>query len=497
MRRRSLAALATATAVLVAGAPARANDGRAAAELNPVLRWNRILLRTIRATKAPPTVASRALAVLDTCIYDAWAAYDPVAAGTRFGSSLRRPPDERTLEAKREAISRAAHLAAADLYPAFAATFDAALAGEGYDVAAAPGEGSPAAVAQQACRAVLDDRHHDGANQLGDEAGSNGTAYSDWTGYRPANDPEHVRDPDRWQPLRSPDGSVQQFVTPQWARVRPFAGRDPEQLDVDAGPPRAGTPARQAEVDEIVRLSAGLTDEQKVIAEYWADGPGSESPPGHWMIFGELCSRRDAHGLDSDVKLFFVLANAMFDTGIATWDRKRRFDSIRPVSLVRATYAGRSLRAWGGPQRGTRTIDGSDWRPYLPTPPFPEYTSGHSAFSAAGAEALRLFTGRDDFGASVVVPAGSSRIEPGTVPAHDVTLRWRTFSEAADQAGLSRRLGGIHFLSGDAGGRVLGRRVAARVMARAQAYFAGTTPPAFGASTRRMKSGKWSAASFW
>jgi hypothetical protein len=230
----------------------------------------------------------------------------------------------------------------------------------------------------------------------------------------------------------------------------------------------------------MVRLSAGLTDEQKVIAEYWSDGPGSESPPGHWMLFGELCARRDAHGLDSDVKLFFVLANAMLDAGIDAWGHKRRFDSVRPVSLVRWTYAGRSLQAWGGPRRGTQTIDGSQWRPYIATPPFPEYTSGHSTFSAAGAEVLRQFTGRDDLNASVVVPAGSSRIEPGTVPARDVVLRWATFSEAADQAGLSRRLGGIHFLSGDLNGRLSGRRVATRVMARAQAYFAGAASKGLG-----------------
>lgn len=473
---KRLTAIAVGLALLPLGIPVL--PARASAGLNPVVRWNRIVLHTIRETKTAPTVAARALAVVHTCVYDAWAAYDPVAEGTRLGATLRRPAEERTLDAKREVISRAARLAASDLFPRFASRFDAALAEEGYDPAAGSEAGSAAAVAEQACRAVLDHRHADGANQLGDEPGSTGGPYSDWTGYRPVNDPDHVRDPDRWQPLRTPDGpgapAVQRFVTPQWGRVLPFAPGGADLLPADLGPPRAGTPARQAEVDEIVNLSAGLTDEQKVIAEYWADGPGSESPPGHWMLFGELCSRRDGHGLDSDVKLFFVLANSMLDTSIATWARKRDFDSIRPISLVRSVYAGRTVQAWGGPHQGTQPIEGSAWRPYIPTPPFPEYTSGHSAFSAAGAEALRLFTGRDDFGASVVIPAGSSRIEPGTVPAHDVVLRWTTFTEAADQAGLSRRLGGIHFLSGDLNGRLLGRRIAARVMAAAEQYFAGT-----------------------
>ena len=450
---------------------------RADADLNPVLRWDRILLNVLKDSKAAPTIAARALAVLHTCIYDAWAAYDPVAEGTRLGATLRRPPDERTLEAKREVVSRAARLAAIDLYPQLADWFDAALAEEGYDVAAQATDGSPVQVADRACRAVLDHRHRDRSNQLGDEPGSSGSPYSDWTGYEPVNDPDHVRDRDRWQPRRSPDGrggtSVQRFTTPHWGEVLPFADGDADLVRVDPGPSRSGAPVRQAEIDEMVKMSAELTDEQKVIAEYWVDGPGMEAPPGHWMIFGQLCSRRDAHGLDFDVKLFFVLANALHDAGIATWARKRHFDSIRPVSLVPLTYAGRKIRSWGGPYRGTQTIDGSEWQPYLPTPPFGEYPSGHSSFSAAGAEVLRLFTGRDDFGATVVIPAGSSLIEPGAVPADDVVLHWDTFTEAANQAGLSRRLGGIHFLSGDADSRLVGRQIAARVMARAQEYFAG------------------------
>ena len=103
---------------------------------------------------------------------------------------------------------------------------------------------------------------------------------------------------------------------------------------------------------------------------------------------------------------------------------------------------------------------------YIATPPFAEYVSGHSAFSAASAGILRRFTGSDRFGASVVIPAGSSPVEPQLVPAHDVVLRWPTFSAAADEAGLSRRYGGIHFRSGDLNGRALGRAVAEQVWRR-------------------------------
>src|SRR5207253_9485515 len=208
----------------------------------------------------------------------------------------------------------------------------------------------------------------------------------------------------------------------------------------------------------LIDISAARTDDEKMIAEYWADGPHSELPPGHWNLFAQQVSHRDRtgdseHDLDQAVKLFFALTNAIFDAGICAWDNKRAYDSVRPITAIRITFQGQPIRAWAGPGRGTETILGEQWFPYqptgFPTPPFPEYSSGHSNFSAAGAEILKRFTGRDVFGASVTFSSGSSRVEPGVVPTHDLTLSWSTFSEAADQAGISRRYGGIHFEQGD------------------------------------------------
>lgn len=81
--------------------------------------------------------------------------------------------------------------------------------------------------------------------------------------------------------------------------------------------------------------------------------------------------------------MFFALTNAQLDAGIGAWDTKRFYDSIRPVSVVRTLYAGKMVSAWAGPRRGTHLIRGEEWQPYLTTPPFAEYTSGHSTFSAA------------------------------------------------------------------------------------------------------------------
>jgi hypothetical protein len=143
------------------------------------------------------------------------------------------------------------------------------------------------------------------------------------------------------------------------------------------------------------------------------------------------------------------------------------------VSAIRFLFAGQTVRAWAGPFLGTRLIAGETWQPYIPTPPFAEYVSGHSTFSAASAEILRSFTGSDRLDAQVTIVAGISAIEPGLVPATDVTLAWRTFSEAADEAGISRRYGGIHFEDGDRAGRALGRQVAILVWHKATALFDG------------------------
>jgi hypothetical protein len=129
-------------------------------------------------------------------------------------------------------------------------------------------------------------------------------------------------------------------------------------------------------------------------------------------------------------------------------------------------------------------VPGEQWRPYqapnVVTPPFPEYTSGHSTFSAAARIVLVAFGGgNDNFGAKVTIKAGTSLFEPRTAiqpgtPAHDVVLSWKTLQDAADQAGWSRRYGGIHFETGDRHGRAAGASVGWAVYDKARTYWEGT-----------------------
>ena len=459
---------------------------------NVVIQWNNAALQGVRDSKLGPPMVSRALAIVHTCIYDAWAAYDESALGTQSGSTLRQPHRERTLANKNQAISFAAYRSAVDLFPSDEAKVFRPLMQElGYD----PDDRSldtrtPTGVGNTACNAVLQYRHMDGSNQLGDLS-SNGVPYADYTHYKPVDnpssvppDPAIVSDPNRWQPLQYFDAThtfvTQSFVGAQWYLVTSFALRSNDQFRSQlalSGPATYGSPAFLDEVDEVVQKSANLTDEQKMIAEYFADGPLSELPPGHWDLFAQFVSTRDYHSVDEDAKLFFALTNAIFDGGIVAWDAKRAFDSVRPATAVPYVLQAQQIEAWGGPGKGTIKMDGRFWIPYqlstFPTPPFPEYISGHSTFSAAGATILRLFTHSDEFGDSVTLPAGSSKIEPGLTPASPVTLRWRTFTDAANQAGISRRYGGIHFKAADLTGRAIGRVVARQAWRKAEALWSG------------------------
>ncbi|HET8647024.1 MAG TPA: vanadium-dependent haloperoxidase, partial [Vicinamibacteria bacterium] len=271
----------------------------------------------------------------------------------------------------------------------------------------------------------------------------------------------------------NPNGTVQRFLAPHWGRATPFALGEGSQFR-PPDPPLLPNGTYRRDANHVLHLSAALGDREKVIATYWADGPSTETPPGHWNLFAQFVSARDGHGLDADVKMFFALGNAMLDSSIAVWDCKRHFDLARPITAIRYLYAGKPVRAWAGPFLGTQVIDGASFRPYIATPPFAEYVSGHSTFSAAGAEILAAFSGSDTFGGSVTIPAGASPVEPGAVPAEDVTLSWATFSEAADEAGISRRYGGIHFETGDLSARELGRLMGALVWQTARTYIDGT-----------------------
>jgi hypothetical protein len=465
-----------------------------------VKEWNDVVLRALEiATGAPlrlgPPMVARLMAMVYTAAFQAWAPYTATAKSPVAGGPARRPAAQRTLQNKRIAISYAVYRTSLALMPdaRVQALLDAQMASLGLDIRATDAVGTdPDEIGNAAAKAVLNDRAADGANQSGTDPGSppppasGPVPYADTTGYRPKNLPALVaaatpRDTilavDKWQPLSYADantGSVATpaFIAPHWYKVRPFALTSADQFR--PSPPEK--PSSQAFVDQarhVMDVQARLTSEQKVIAEYWADGPRSWLPPGHWCEIAGQVSERRFHDTDQDVRMFFAVANAILDASISCWEAKVHYDYCRPITAIRWLFNHVMVDAWGGPGRGTVRLRGDQWRPFqrdsFPTPPFAEFTSGHSTFSMAAATVLAAFVGSDRF--ELHHDVTEPLVADPELPDLPRRIRWSSFTEAAYSAGESRIFGGIHFHQGNVAGLEAGREVGRAAWTKAQTYF--------------------------
>ena len=482
--------LASGVLTACGGGSTAPDPGQIGPQTKAVITWNETALQAIRTTKPAPPVAARSLAVMHTAMYDAWAAYDETALAYAQRGDWRRPAAERSNANRQKAISHAAYAALLDQFPSQQAAFDASLAALGMNTSSmAPSLDSPEGVGRAAAGAIIERCHSDGSNQLGNLTAS-GIPYADYTNYQAVNPPMIVAQPTplsaipapgNWQPLSYTDASgtvkTPGYLAACWDRVTPFALASGSQYR--PGPPVApGSPEFLRQAQQIIDIQAALTERQKVIAEYWADGPSSETPPGHWCLIAQFVSGRDLHSDDDDIKMFFALSNALFDASIAAWDAKKAYNSARPITAIRYLMNGTTVPGYGsaGPAAGLQQIAGESWIPFqpstFPTPPFPEYVSGHSTFSAAAAEVLSRFTGSDALRMRHTQPVRSMKLDPA-LPTSEVTLEWASFTEAATQAGLSRVYGGIHFDNSNRAGLTLGHEVGSAVYARAERLWQG------------------------
>ncbi len=440
---------------------------------NVAYKWGYMALRaTAEDTerfKPRPTITSRYLGLIFTSVFDAWSRYDEKAIPVYLTGVDRRPSDEHTLSNKEIAISYAAYRAMCEYYYTDKEMFKELMVELGLD----PDNESldpttPEGIGNKAAMDVIEARKGDGSNQYGEVDGSNGQPYFDYTGYAPVNTADKGVDPNRWQPKYFSDGKGGKYapgcLTPFWDKVKPIALKSGDQFR-PGPPPMIGSEQLEREVKEVIEIQANLTDEQKALVEFMRDGPQSVQQAGHWLKFAQDVSRRDDHTLDEDVKMYFYNQVVAMDGFIASWDSKMFYDYARPYALVHEYYDSQKIKAWGGEGKGMIEMDGSQWRPYSPEtflcPPFPSYTSGHSTISGGCGEALRLWTGSDEFGSEVELVAGALT-EPDNL-GDTVVLKFPTFTETAEMAGISRVMGGYHIQADNVAGLELGRDVAHEV----------------------------------
>jgi membrane-associated phospholipid phosphatase len=231
------------------------------------------------------------------------------------------------------------------------------------------------------------------------------------------------------------------YLLPQWGFVTPFAMMDHVQFR-PPGPPALNTTKWTADYNEVKALGAAVgstrTTNQTQIALFWADGAGTETPPGHWNSITQDVGAAQGNTLEENARLFALLNIAMADAAICAWDAKYNFNCWRPVTAIR-----------NGDTDGNAATDPDPaWSSFIVTPPFPGYISGHSTFSGAAATVLALFYGTDH----ISFTTGSDFL-PG------VFRSFNSFSAAADEAATSRLCGGIHSRSDNEDGLNSGLRI--------------------------------------
>lgn len=419
--------------------------------------------------KPRPTITSRYLALIFVAVFDAWSRYDEKAIPVYLQNVDRRPKEEQLLTNKEIAISYAAFRAMNEYYYSDKELFEDFMKKLGLD----PNNESldpntPEGIGNLAAKAVIEARKGDGANQYGEEEGSNGESYADYSGYKPINSADTNVDPNRWQPKYFSDGKGGKFapgcLTPFWDKVKPIALKSGDQFR-PGPPPMIGSEQLEQEVKEVIEMQSNLTDYQKALVEFMRDGPQSVQQAGHWLKFAQEVSVRDDHTLDQDVKMYFYNQVVAMDAFIASWDSKMYYDYARPHALVHQYYGNQKIKAWGGEGKGMIEMEGKHWRPYSPEtflcPPFPSYVSGHSTISGGCGEALKMWTGSDEFGSTAELVAGALT-EPDYL-GEKVTLEFPTFTETAEMAGISRVLGGYHIQADNVAGLELGRDIAKEV----------------------------------
>ncbi|HUQ21572.1 MAG TPA: FG-GAP-like repeat-containing protein [Gaiellaceae bacterium] len=595
-RETRLANVASNRVVTVADEPWRLTGcvpdlrGRSVARV-----WDEAVLDAIRRDLPAPTTHARNLFHVSAAMWDAWAAYERTADGYFVREKVGAVDVQ---AARETAISYAAYRVLLWRYAQGAGlqtTFDA-LTGTLTSLCLSPefastkGD-SPAALGNRIAAAVIKAGLEDGSLERQHYADTSYRAVNE--PLIVAQSGAAMHDPVFWQPLAldqiiaqnglAVPGRVQSFIGAGWGHVKSFAlPVSRKRLPIDPGKPPFGTADsasyKQAAVD-VIRLSGELdpldgqlmdigpgargdnplgtndgngydvnpvtgkpyapnlvrrSDFGRVVAEFWADGPSSETPPGHWNVLANVVSDSPllaarigagaASRLKWDVRLYLALNGAVHDAAIAAWGIKREYNAVRPISMIRYLAAqGQStdprapsysrdglplvpglielvtaassapgerhaalsahigeiaIRTWRG-KNGVGWGLGADWVPYqrptFVTPAFPGFISGHSTFSRAAAEVLTGLTGSPYFPGGLFEQTfgpGYLKFEQG--PVAPVKLQSATYYDAADQAGVSRLFGGIHVPADDFAGRRVGSIVGKRAWALAQRYFDGS-----------------------
>ena len=376
-----------------------------------VTDWNTTLLDAVRTASNPPTLASRNMAVVQAAVYDS------VNSISKKYSPYKVNIDAPAGASAEAATAASAHRVLVNLYPAQAVKFNEALQSSLAKIPDGKSKDDGIALGQQVADQIIALRSTDGITRV--------------VQYTPKTEPGS------WVPTPPAFASA---LAPQWPEVTPFALTSGSQFR-PSGPPALNSAKYAEEFNEVKEIgkidSLTRTPDQTAIAKFWANGGGTFTPPGHWNQIAEEASTLTGQSLEDSARLFALLNFALADAAITAWDAKYKYDLWRPVTAIRQADK----------DNNPNTTADSGWTPLITTPPFSEYTSGHSTFSGAAESVMNSVFGSDfGFGDKGDRTVNSLRT-------------YENFAQATDESGMSRIFGGIHFMSANVDGLSSGRSV--------------------------------------
>ena len=322
---------------------------------------------------------------------------------------------------------------------------------------------------------------------------------ADYTGTPFSQDPnsEQNNNWDTWEQLVVPTGAVKgtnglpiiDSTIPSSFKVQNFLGSEfhnntgfavnPTQniVNLDSKISKTWEGGLSGEIDLLLKVYENLTEEQKVIAEFFAGSSKRALPPPGFMIcIAMQLSQKYKQSIMNDLKMYFSVAAGLFDACVSAWYYKSIYKQARPINLIRRYYADKKIKTWTPlSTENSSEINGRQWLPFQPftfvTPPFPDVASGHTTFSNVAARVLNWWFNNPvlyDGCSLATIPnqqslcpllninnkvacigeyifdKGCSEIEPGITPKKQIILKYNNLEELANMAGLSRVYGGIH-----------------------------------------------------
>jgi hypothetical protein len=245
-------------------------------------------------------------------------------------------------------------------------------------------------------------------------------------------------------------------------------------IDLDSKISKTWGNGLQKETDLLLDVYSNLTDEKKIIAEFFAGS--SKVPPVFMICIAMQLSQKYKQSIFNDLKMYFSITAGLFDACVSVWYYKSTYKQARPINLIRKYYADQKIKTWIPlSTENSPEINGKQWLPYQPltyvTPPFPDVASGHTTFFSVAAKILNWWFNNpilyDGYSLATmpnqqilcpllnvhdkmvcigeyIFDKGCSEIEPGVTPKEKIVLRYKTLEDLATMAGVSRIYGGIH-----------------------------------------------------